>query len=215
MQEQREGTLSAAMLTGPGIDERYVRSGELVFTDLLGSTVALSNGSSNQTTYAYDPYGVSTSAGAATNNTYQFTGRENDGTTAGLMFYRARYYNPAWGRFVSEDPIGVAGGVNLYGYVEQDPTDLADPHGNAGDGTPRTNTAQNKQIDEICKRLKLNPKQRDFLHKWISKQNMGFQEILEEAESLFKNKTPPGVSVPIYTAPICPLIPKVCGDPST
>ena len=131
VQEQREGTLSAAMLTGPGIDERYVRSGELVFTDLLGSTVALSNGSSNQTTYAYDPYGVSTSAGAATNNTYQFTGRENDGTTAGLMFYRARYYNPAWGRFVSEDPIGVAGGVNLYGYVSQNPEFFVDPNGTA------------------------------------------------------------------------------------
>ena len=129
IQEQQSGSVLAAMLTGLGIDERYVRAGELVFTDLIGSTVALSNGSTIQTSYAYDPYGVTTSAGAATTNTYQFTGRENDGTTAGLMFYRARYYNPAWGRFVSEDPIGVAGEVNLYAYVGEQPTGWRDPQG--------------------------------------------------------------------------------------
>ena len=38
-------------------------------------------------------------------NSYQYTGRENDGT--GLYFYRARYYAPALGRFISEDPIGL------------------------------------------------------------------------------------------------------------
>jgi RHS repeat-associated protein len=146
------------MLTGLGIDERYVRAGELVFTDLLGSTVALSNGSTIQTSYAYDPYGVTTSAGAATTNTYQFTGRENDGTTAGLMYYRARYYNPAWGRFVSEDPIGVAGGVNLYAYVRQRPTTLSDPFGldatiwwnNSGGRNPITNGPTNGNWGGKC-----------------------------------------------------------------
>ena len=37
---------------------------------------------------------------------YEFTGREADET--GLMYYRARYYHPSWGRFVSEDPTGFA-----------------------------------------------------------------------------------------------------------
>ena len=129
IQEQQSGSVLAQMITGLGVDERYVRAGELVLTDLLGSTVALSNGSTIQTNYAYDPYGVTTAAGAATANTYQFTGRENDGTTAGLMFYRARYYNPAWGKFVSEDPIGVKGGVNLYAYVRSHPTISTDPLG--------------------------------------------------------------------------------------
>ncbi len=149
IQEQQSGAVLAYMLTGLGTDERYLRAGELVFTDLLGSTVALSNGSSIQTSYAYDPYGVTTSAGAATYNTYQFTGRENDGTPAGLMFYRARYYNPAWGRFVSEDPIGVAGGVNLYGYVDQQPTGEKDPSGLAPSGnyTPRPPSSANKCLD--------------------------------------------------------------------
>jgi RHS repeat-associated protein len=81
-----------------------------------------------QTNYAYDPYGVVQVAGTASDNSFQFTGRENDGT--GLMNYRARYYNPAWGRFISEDPIGLsAGDVNLYRYVANNPVQVNDPSG--------------------------------------------------------------------------------------
>jgi len=39
--------------------------------------------------------------------TCEFTGRENDGT--GLYFYRARYYNPTFQRFIAQDPIGFGG----------------------------------------------------------------------------------------------------------
>ena len=64
----------------------------------------------------------------------QFTGRESDGT--GLYFYRARYYDPAIGRFISEDPIGFDGGdVNLYAYVANDPVNLIDPSGLHGNRT--------------------------------------------------------------------------------
>lgn len=48
---------------------------------------------------------------------------------AALQYNRARYYSPTWGRFVSEDPIGVAGGINLFGYVGQAPTMFPDPLG--------------------------------------------------------------------------------------
>lgn len=44
-------------------------------------------------------------------------------------YYRARYYDPSIGRFISEDPIGYDGGINLYGYVGNDPTDFIDPSG--------------------------------------------------------------------------------------
>jgi uncharacterized protein RhaS with RHS repeats len=45
----------------------------------------------------------------------QYTGREKD-TESGLYYYRARYYDPELGRFISEDPIGFDGGINFYAY---------------------------------------------------------------------------------------------------
>ncbi len=64
-------------------------------------------------------------------NTYQYTGRENDGT--GLYFYRARYYSPTLQRFISEDPLGFRGGdANLYAYVWNSPSNFFDPIGEWG-----------------------------------------------------------------------------------
>lgn len=59
---------------------------------------------------------------------YAFTGREWDPET-GLYYYRARYYDPRIGRFISEDPIGFLGGWNFYAYVENQPTRFSDPSG--------------------------------------------------------------------------------------
>jgi uncharacterized protein RhaS with RHS repeats len=48
------------------------------------------------------------------------------------MYYRNRYYHPRFSRFISEDPIGLAGGDNAYRYVDARPTSLLDPLGYAG-----------------------------------------------------------------------------------
>jgi RHS repeat-associated protein len=50
-----------------------------------------------------------------------------DGT--GLLYRRNRYYDPASGRFTQEDPLGLAGGLNLYGFADGDPVNFADPIG--------------------------------------------------------------------------------------
>ncbi|MFQ5705771.1 MAG: RHS repeat-associated core domain-containing protein, partial [Gemmatimonadales bacterium] len=46
-----------------------------------------------------------------------------------LMYMRNRYYDPATGRFTQEDPIGLAGGLNLYGFANGDPINFSDPFG--------------------------------------------------------------------------------------
>jgi RHS repeat-associated protein len=48
---------------------------------------------------------------------------------SGVVFGRNRYYDPSTGRFTQEDPIGLAGGLNLYGFAAGDPVNLSDPFG--------------------------------------------------------------------------------------
>jgi RHS repeat-associated protein len=48
---------------------------------------------------------------------------------SGLLYRRNRYYDPGSGRFTQEDPIGLAGGLNLYGYAAGDPVNFSDPFG--------------------------------------------------------------------------------------
>jgi RHS repeat-associated protein len=97
--------------------------------DALGSPVAVTdNAGVVQTEYTYEPFGKTTVSGASNSNSYQYTGRENDGT--GLYYYRARYYNPQLQRFISEDPIGLKSrDVNFYAYVRNSPVLFTDPTG--------------------------------------------------------------------------------------
>jgi len=55
---------------------------------------------------------------------------------SGLEYRRNRYYDPQQGRFTQEDPIGLAGGMNLYGFAGGDPVNFSDPFGLCGPLTP-------------------------------------------------------------------------------
>ncbi|MFC6839979.1 RHS repeat domain-containing protein [Xanthomonas theicola] len=130
--QETQGDTVNPLLTGLGIDQRYARNDTggrtYLLTDRLGSTRLLTNAAGNAVQrYDYDPYGTTTQSSTAYTNPYQYTGREKD--ASGLYYYRARYYRPEWGRFVSEDPIGLAGGINGYGYVDQNPINYIDPLG--------------------------------------------------------------------------------------
>ena len=139
VQELTGSSPKANLLTGLGVDEIFSRTdasgARHLLTDALGSTLALTDGTGAvQTRYSYEPYGKTTVSGTASSNSFEYTGRENDST--GLYFYRARYYNPGLQRFVSEDPIGLAGGVNQYGYVDGDPLSFIDPLGLVASSDP-------------------------------------------------------------------------------
>jgi RHS repeat-associated protein len=54
---------------------------------------------------------------------------EDHHDASGLLYRRNRYYNPQTARFTQEDPIGLAGGMNVYGFAEGDPATYADPYG--------------------------------------------------------------------------------------
>ena len=119
-------------LNGPGIDNKIRQKGATSKTtyyfiqDHLGSTTALTGTTGKLVErITYDGFG--NSAGSAKTR-YGFTGRERDSLT-GLMYYRARFYDPQLGRFISEDPIGLAGGINQFAYVGNNPQNRIDPSG--------------------------------------------------------------------------------------
>ncbi len=133
VQEKNGAAVTANLLTGLGIDDVLTRTdgaGTRGFlTDALGSTIALvDNTGAVLTQYTYEPFGAVNRIGAASQNSYTFTGREDDGS--GLYYYRARYYHPRLQRFISKDPIGIRGGdLNLYAYARNNPVILSDPLG--------------------------------------------------------------------------------------
>jgi RHS repeat-associated protein len=133
IQEKQNGSVTANYIRSLNIDEPLARiksDGTIRYyqTDALGSVIALTDETGVvKTTYTYDPFGNVTVSGEASDNPFQYTGRENDNT--GLYYYRARYYSPDLQRFISEDPIGVEGGINLFAYAKNNPIGFRDPMG--------------------------------------------------------------------------------------
>jgi len=126
----------ARYLHGARIDELLARSRATdgrswYLTDHLGTVRDIVNAAGAAA--AHVEYGVfgqvlsANSPGVA--DRFLFTGRELDGET-GLYFYRARYYAPTLGRFISVDPISFSSGdLNLYRYANNSPLLFADPTG--------------------------------------------------------------------------------------
>jgi RHS repeat-associated protein len=100
--------------------------------DANGNVVALFGSTGHETArYEYGPFGevLRMSGGAiAVENPWRFSSKRQDATTD-WVHYEYRVYDPATGRWLSRDPIGEAGGENLYGFVGNDPINQIDRFG--------------------------------------------------------------------------------------
>jgi RHS repeat-associated protein len=89
-----------------------------------------------ETNYAYDPFGVPV-VGGDVSNPYQYTGEAWD-AEAGLLYLRARYYQPEVGRFITKDPwagdVWRPSTLNRYSYARNSPVSRTDPEGLNGHG---------------------------------------------------------------------------------
>ncbi|MBN2449259.1 MAG: RHS repeat protein, partial [Lentisphaeria bacterium] len=127
------GTCLATYAYGLGLAARRGPAGEHAYytTDAAGNTTELTDaGGTVLNRYRYLPFGGSQMTVEAVANPFQYgglAGVQTDGT--GLLFMRARHYDPELGRFLQPDPIGIAGGANLYAYAGNSPLNHADPSG--------------------------------------------------------------------------------------
>jgi RHS repeat-associated protein len=80
--------------------------------------------------YRYDPFGntVSSSGTLAPFNLYRFSSKEVH-ANSGMYHYLYRFYDPKLQRWLNRDPLGEEGGINLYGFVANDPVGYIDPYG--------------------------------------------------------------------------------------
>ena len=136
LDEKSDGTV-VYYGNGPGVDNKlwYIQgtsSPVFFLADHLGSTRALVSHTGSiisGTLIDYDSFGKPS---ISLPTRFQYAGREYDPDTQ-LYYFRARWYDPAARRFISEDPIGLNGGVNLYAYVGNNPMILTDRFGLSSD----------------------------------------------------------------------------------
>jgi RHS repeat-associated protein len=122
-------------LYGEAVDEvlaRQTPTGGVAWylTDRLGTVRDVAGSRGAEIDHIdYTAFGTATESAASKGDRFKFTGQQLDSET-GLYQDGARYYDPANGRFISEDPIGFGGGDgNLYRYVGNGASNWTDPSG--------------------------------------------------------------------------------------
>ena len=128
------GVIQASYVFGNQIiSERQNGATSYYHVDGLGSVRALTNASGVVTDrYVYDAFGRMLSQTGTTANPFLFAGQQSDGSS-GLYYMRARYYDPAAGRFYGQDPVGATlqypVSLDRYLYAGDNPVDRIDPSG--------------------------------------------------------------------------------------
>jgi RHS repeat-associated protein len=114
-----------------------IRPGEVAYyfhNDHLGTPQALTNDSQAIAwKSAYAPFGEAVPSIQTVENPFRFPGQYYDQET-GLYYNYHRYYDPMTGRYITPDPIGLEGGVNLFAYVQNNPVNKRDTFGLLGKG---------------------------------------------------------------------------------
>jgi RHS repeat-associated protein len=142
------GNILRNYVWGPGVDNLlsmtvYTNGTTNTYfslTDQQRTVHALVDGNGNVVeSYEYDAWGrvlyIKNASGSSIanhqseiGNRYLWQGREYDVVT-GLYYFRARWYDPVVGRWLSKDPIGISGGLNFYAAFENNPVNTIDPSG--------------------------------------------------------------------------------------
>ena len=128
------GSLIAHYTYGFGLTSQVSASGSAAYYDfnLTGNTVGITGAAGSYVNkYSYLPFGQTTTVTATLANPFTFVGQfgvMQDGSS--LFNMQAREYSPVTGQFLSNDPLGLAGGDgNVRRYVANSPVNAVDPEG--------------------------------------------------------------------------------------
>jgi len=134
--------LKWSFVHSPGIDNPIMGHRQVVIensheyiyyvTDGRGRQLAVGEASGQDFTdtgHTSQYFGRAAHAGGVHNSFGFSAARQPSAELAGLSFFRNRWYDQRTGRWTQEDPIGLAGGVNLYQYVGNNPASYTDPFG--------------------------------------------------------------------------------------
>jgi len=174
--EERDGSdnVLKQYIYGNGIDEVFRvdinESGNFTpyyfHINGIGSVTAITDQNGNIVErYSYDLYGMPIIKNAngdlisqsSIGNEYMFHGRRYDKET-NLIYFRARYYDPIMGRFLSVDPMGYQDSMNLYQAFNQNPINFIDPWGlweRLGDWSPTSAYVRRESGDTLQELAKL------------------------------------------------------------
>ena len=182
---------------GPGRDEPliwYEGTGgpvrRFLHADHQGSIIAATDDSGNPIALnGYDAWGIPNAANAGR---FQYTGQAWL-AELGMYYYKARLYSPTLGRFLQTDPVGYAGGINLYSYVGNDPMSFTDPSGMGRvcvtDAPTGTRIAETRCVDVDGNRNG-NSRENDLTQRQINKIKSSFGRYISRFGVSPKGRVP-------------------------
>ncbi len=124
------GTIVAATHTA----DSWTSGTFYVLNNHRGDVTAVRSGSITVANYDYSAFGEARSATGAYSSRFRLNSKEYD-ASVGLYYYGFRYYAPDQGRWISMDPIGIAGGLNRYAFCADSPVNVGDALGLLAGGT--------------------------------------------------------------------------------
>jgi RHS repeat-associated protein len=193
-------TLAERYLDGPAVDQVFAQDdgrGHVLWllTDWEGATRDLADDTGAVVNHiTYDSFGnVLSQTNPAASSRYLYAGREFDPAT-GLYYDRARFYNPATGGFLSEDPLGPTGSsTNLYAYGLSDPTNNTDPSGLDAGGELTEEQADRlaeqslKQLDEHFAKASCEAQGQWFVLKPIMVRQYNAEKLVNGTKEALQN----------------------------